>query len=73
MALGTATIIVSRENTMLANSLMPLVNIWWAQTREPTPAMAMLENAMALYPKMGRLANVGRISVMAPMAGRIMM
>ncbi len=48
MALGTATTMVSKENIILPNSLMPLVNIWCAQTKLPNPAIAMLENAMAL-------------------------
>ncbi len=73
MALGTATIIVSRAKIMFANSLMPLVNMWCAQTSDPTAAMDMDEKAMALYPKMGRLAKVGMTSEMMPMAGRIMM
>jgi hypothetical protein len=47
--------------------------MWWAHTRDPTAAMESDEKAMALYPKIVRLAKVGNISVMAPMAGRIMM
>src|SRR5208283_4335908 len=31
---------------------MPATNMWWAQTRNPKTAMAMLERAMNLYPKM---------------------
>ncbi len=48
IALGTATIMVSREKSMFAKGLMPEVNMWWAHTSEPTAAMAMLEKAMAL-------------------------
>ncbi len=48
MALGMDTRKVSREKTTMANSLMPLVNMWWAQTSEPIAAMPMLESTIAL-------------------------
>ncbi len=70
--LGTATRKVRREKTTRAVSLMPLVNMWWAQTRDPTDAIATLENAIALYPKIVLLAKVGMISDTAPIAGSIM-
>ncbi len=72
MALGIATRKVSSENTMLARSASPLTNMWWPHTREPTPAIARLEMAMALYPKIFLRAKTGKISEITPMAGRIM-
>ena len=48
MALGTATIMVSREKSMRAKPLRPLVNMWWAHTKLPTPAMDMELKAIAL-------------------------
>ena len=70
MALGTATRKVRRENTTPAVSLWPLTYMWWPQTREPTLAIARLENAMVLYPKMFLRENTGMMSEMTPMAGK---
>ena len=49
------------------------MNIWCAQTRNPNTAIAILEKAMALYPKMRLRAKHGMISLITPNPGRIMM
>ena len=33
--MGMATIMVSSENTKFATRLLPLTNMWWAQTIDP--------------------------------------
>ena len=40
---------------------------------KPITAMPMLEAAMKSYPKIGLRAKVGMISLITPIAGRIMM
>ena len=48
MAEGMATTKVRKENTRTAVSLIPLTNMWCAQTSEPAKAMARLEKAIIL-------------------------
>ena len=73
MAEGTATRKLSSENTMLAYIDWPVTNMWWPQTRNPSTAMARLETAMKLYPKMLLREKQVTTSLITPMPGRIMM
>ena len=47
--------------------------MWWAHTPTDRPAMVRVANTSALYPKMGRRENTGRIWVTTPKNGRTMM
>src|SRR5262245_3246372 len=48
---GIATRKLSSENIKLAYCDWPDTNIWWPHTRNPIIAIARLEKAMNLYPK----------------------
>src|SRR4051794_872397 len=49
---GTATMKVRNEKATPRYRLSPVRNIWWPQTTKLNTAMAMLEKATKLYPKM---------------------
>ena len=69
---GIATKNVRNENTIEANCDCPLTNMWCPQTRNPMMAIDTDDIAMALYPKIAFLQNVGMISLMIAIPGRIM-
>ncbi len=73
MADGIATTKVRKEKTMMPRSLIPEVYMWCPQTAEPAAAMARLEKAIILYPKIGFREKTGMMSEITPMPGRIMM
>ncbi len=70
---GTAMIIEVTMNVICVPGVIPVVNMWWAQTRKPITEIAMEDPAIARYPKTGFLLKTGRISDTIPIAGRIMM
>ena len=70
---GIDTLNVSRLNTNAATGLIPEVNMWWPQTRNPNSAIAIELYAMNRYPKMCFRLNVEISSLMIPNPGRIMM
>src|SRR5581483_5174265 len=72
-ALGRAIMIVASMNPVPSRGSMPLWNMWWPQTMNPSPAMPAIEYTIGLYPNSGLRANVVRMSLTIPMAGRIMM
>ena len=45
---GIATSMERTEKTAAAYTEMPATNMWWAHTKKPRTAMAMLENATKL-------------------------
>src|SRR3954468_2892324 len=49
-----------------------VANMWCAHTSRPRKAMATVDAAIALWPKIGLRANTGRISEIIPKAGRAM-
>src|SRR3990170_3604068 len=57
MAEGTAMIIVVTVNAMPSAGFMPLTNMWWPYTIQERKAIAIIENAIAWYPKMGFSMN----------------
>src|SRR5947209_4813465 len=73
MAEGTATIKLRNEKATLVYMLSPVRNIWWPQTTKLRTAIAMLEKATKLYPKILFFEKQETISLMTPIPGRIMM
>ncbi len=51
----------------------PVVNMWCAHTSIEKNAIASVENATALYPKIGLREKTGMISEIIPNAGSTMM
>src|ERR1700693_3427410 len=72
MAEGTAITIVEIMKVVPSSGFMPLWNMWWPQTMNPSPAMPNIEYAIARYPKIGLREKTGRISEVIPIAGRVM-
>src|SRR4051812_49894083 len=73
MPVGTA---IANEDSMKNASTTVLVgvaNMWCAHTSMPRNAMAAVDAAIALYPKIGLRAKTGRISEIIPKAGSTMM
>ena len=52
---------------------LPMTNMWCPQTRKPSTAMAMLEEATKPYPKIRLREKQVISSLTTPMPGRIMM
>src|ERR1700732_546790 len=73
IAEGTAITIVENENVAESMRFIPLTNIWWPQTMNPSPPMAISAKTIALYPKIGLRENTDRISEAKPMDGRMRM
>src|SRR5712691_9358211 len=73
MAEGTAITIVDIMKVVPSAGLMPLWNMWWPHTIQESPAMPIIENAMARYPKIGLRAKTERTSEATPIEGRIRM
>src|SRR6266571_739705 len=70
---GIATIIVMIMNGARTVTEMPVVNMWCAQTRNPTNPMLNIAIAIALYPKIGLRDIFGMTSLITPIAGSTMM
>ncbi len=70
---GTAMNIVAIEKAKTEIGPMPDTNMWWAHTPQPMKPIAMPENTMNEYPKMGFRLNAGITSEMMPKLGRMMM
>src|SRR6476660_10245465 len=64
---------VMSENEKAENGLMPLMNMWWPQTMNPSMPIDINAYAMALYPKMGLRENVDTNCDATPMPGRMAM
>src|ERR1700734_2314998 len=73
IAEGTATRKLMNEKTMLAYMDCPATKRWCPHTRNPSTAIATLENATKLYPKIALREKHAMISLMTAMPGRIMM
>ena len=73
IAVGTPTSMVITENKIPANSDCPLTNMWCPHTRKLTAAIAKLEYAMAVYPKIVFLEKVEINSLTIHIAGKTMM
>ena len=73
IAEGMATAKLRNEATMAAYTEMPAINMWCDQTMKPKTAMARLEKATNLYPKIGLREKVEISSLMIPIPGKIMM
>ena len=73
MADGIATSMLRTENIMLAYCDCPDTNIWCPQTTKLMTAIAMLEYAMNLYPKMRFHVCVVTSSLTTAIAGSTMM
>ena len=50
----------------------PVVNMWCAQTENPSAPIPAVAKMNALYPKSGFRLKTGRTSLITPMAGRTM-
>src|SRR6516225_9865586 len=70
---GSAIMIVDTMNVMPSLGSMPDMNMWWPHTMKPRPAMAIIENAIGLYPKIGLRACTEMMSDAMPIAGTTMM
>src|SRR3990172_9141649 len=70
---GTAIVTVAIMNGTRTLMSMPVVNMWWTHTVNPSSPIATVEYAIALYPKIGFRLNTGMASEIIPMGGRIMM
>src|SRR5215472_8824973 len=70
---GIATAKLSKENTSAEYVEMPATNMWCAQTTNPNTAIARLEKATKVYPKMRLREKQGMSSLITPIPGRIMM
>src|SRR5713101_5102023 len=70
---GMATAKLRSENTRAEYVEIPATNMWCAHTTKPKTAMARLENATKLYPKIRLREKQGMSSLMTPIPGRIMM
>src|SRR5579862_1505900 len=71
MAEGTATSMVIMENTSAEYVDMPMMNMWWAQTKKLNTAIATDEKATAVYPKTRLQEKHAMTSDIIPMPGRI--
>src|SRR6185503_5263848 len=58
---GTPIESVNTENAIAEYGLMPLMNMWWPQTKKPSSPIAKIANTIARYPKTGLRANVARM------------
>ena len=56
-----------------ASTTLPVTNMWCAHTDVDRAVMARVARTRPLYPKTGRRANTGMISVTTPKNGRAMM
>src|SRR5688572_9300486 len=70
---GTAMNMVDSEKAVTARGPMPETNMWWAHTPQPMKPMAIPENTMNGYPKIGLRENTGMISDTMPNDGRMRM
>src|SRR5262245_56305633 len=70
---GRAIIMVETMKPIASIGFIPLINIWWAHTMNPSPAMPATEYTMGRYPNNGLRENVEIMSETIPIAGRIMM
>jgi len=52
---------------------MPLTNMWWPHTRNPSKPIAHMAHTMALYPKTGLRENVESRCDVTPIPGKIAM
>lgn len=50
---------------------MPIINMWWAQTKKLKTAMATEENATAVYPNTRLRLKVETTSLITPMPGKM--
>src|SRR5450432_2320108 len=73
MAEGTPIHMVIIENAMAEYGFMPLINMWWPQTRKPRNPMLRMAYTIALYPKIGFRENVERMCDVTPIPGRMAM
>ena len=73
MPVGTAIVNDASMKNASTTVGVGVVNMWCAHTSRPRNAIATVDAAIALYPKIGLRANTGRISEIIPKTGRTMM
>src|SRR5271156_4643593 len=73
IAEGIATRKLNTEKISPAYTDWPVTNMWWPQTRKLMIAIARLENATKVYPKIRFRENAVINSLITPIPGRIMM
>src|ERR671917_1956659 len=62
MPVGTATANDESMKNASTTVAVGVANMWWAHTSMPRNAIATVDAAIALYPKIGLRANTGRTS-----------